>query len=96
MIRFIDEYRARFGVEPICKVLQLAPSTYHRHKQLEREPERRSARAKTDEALALKITEVWEDSFRNYGVRKVWHQLLNDKVKVARVFSHLEMSMNEF
>lgn len=84
MIRFIDAYKAQFGVEPICRFLQMAPSTYHRHKQLEREPDRRSPRAKNDEALEVKITEIWEDSFRNYGVRKIWHQLLKDDVPVAR------------
>ena len=84
MIQFMDAHKAQFGVEPICKVLQIAPSTYYRHKQLEREPDRRSSRAKSDEVLEIKITEVWEDSFRNYGARKIWHQLLNEKVKVAR------------
>lgn len=84
MIRFVDRYRAQFGVEPICKVLQLAPSTYHRHKQLEREPDKRSDRAKRDEELELKITEIWEESFRNYGILKIWHQLLKDKEAVAR------------
>lgn len=84
MIRFIDQHRAQLGVEPICKVLQLAPSTYYRHKQLEREPEKRSYRAKRDEELSVKITEIWEDSFRNYGILKIWRQLLKNEVIVAR------------
>ena len=65
-------------------MLQVAPSTYHRHKKLQREPDGRSDRAKRDEALTLKITEAWEDCFRNYGILKIWNQLLSDKVKVAR------------
>lgn len=72
VVCFIDTYREHFGVEPICKVLQLTPSTYYRHKQLEREPDKRSARVKRDEELEIKITEIWEDSFRNYGILKIW------------------------
>lgn len=59
-------------------------STYYRHKQLEREPDKRCARVKRDEGLEIKITEVWEDSFRNYGILKIWHQLSNSGETVAR------------
>ena len=55
MVAFIDPYRNQCGVEPICKELPIAPSTYHRHKTLEQYPERRSARAKCDEQLAPEI-----------------------------------------
>jgi hypothetical protein len=58
MVAFIDQYRDVYGVEPICKELPIAPSTYHRHKTLARYPERRSARAKRDEQLMPEIQRV--------------------------------------
>ena len=64
--------------------MQIAPSTYYRHKQLERAPDLRSQRAKQDEELKLKITRIWEESDFNYGARKVWKQLRKDKVDIAR------------
>lgn len=64
--------------------MQIAPSTYYRHKQLERAPDLRSQRAKQDEELKLKITKVWEESDFNYGARKIWKQLRKDKVDIAR------------
>ena len=51
MVRFIDEHRATFGVEPICTVLPIAPSLYYELKVRERDPQRRPARARRDEAL---------------------------------------------
>ncbi|OLH21678.1 transposase, partial [Xanthomonas oryzae pv. oryzae] len=50
MKRFIDDHRDVHGVEPICKVLPIAPSTYYAHAAQRSDPELRSARAKTDEA----------------------------------------------
>ena len=64
--------------------MQIAPSTYYRHKQLQRMPDLRSQRAKQDEELKLKITKIWEESDFNYGARKVWKQLRKDKVDIAR------------
>src|SRR5262245_34266995 len=75
MVRFIDEHRAAYGVEPICEVLPIAPSVYYEHKVRERDPERRPARAKRDEALRAHIQRVWDENFEVYGVRKVWHHL---------------------
>jgi putative transposase len=75
MVAFIDQNCDAHGVEPICKELPIAPSTYHHHKALERNPERRSARAKRDENLVPEIRRVWEENHRNYGARKVWKQL---------------------
>ncbi len=57
---FIDKHRATFGVEPICKVLQVAPSGYRRHAALLREPHRRCARAQRDDALMPAIQRVWQ------------------------------------
>ena len=84
MVRYIDDHKDRFGVEPICNVLPIAPSTYYAHKAMEREPDRRSARAIRDEALKLEIERVFEENFRVYGRRKVWKQLQREGTRVAR------------
>lgn len=73
-----------FGVEPICQYLQIAPSTYYRHKQLEREPELQSDRAQQDSQLAAEIRRIWLESDRNYGTRKIWKQLHREALGVAR------------
>ncbi len=65
MVAFIDQYRDRSGVEPICKELPIAPSTYHHHKTLEQHPERRSERAKYDEQLTPEIQRVLVEKHRN-------------------------------
>ena len=75
MIAFIDDHRGAHGVEPICKVLPIAPSTYHDHVARRRDPSRRSPRAKRDEAMKMEVRRVFEENFRVYGVRKVWRQL---------------------
>jgi len=81
---FIDEHRERFGVEPICAELPIAPSTYYEHKRREAEPERCSARSRRDNALRPQIRRVWESNFGVYGARKVWRQLQREGVEVAR------------
>ena len=84
MIAFIDEHREVYGVEPICKVLPIAPSTYHDHVAKRRDPARRSERVKRDDALKIEIRRVFEENFRVYGVRKVWRQLKREDFRVAR------------
>ena len=84
MLRYIDDHKGRFGVEPICSVLPIAPSTYYEHKARERDPDRRPARAIRDEALKPQIQRVWEDNFRVYGAHKVWKQLNREELRVAR------------
>ncbi|MDT4829658.1 IS3 family transposase ISAzsp1 [compost metagenome] len=84
MKAFIDEHRAVYGVEPICRVLPIAPSTYYVHAHCQAAPERRSQRARRDEVLSGHIQRVWEENFQVYGVRKVWRQLLREGVMVAR------------
>jgi transposase InsO family protein len=84
MVAFIDDHREEYGVEPICRVLPIAPSTYYAHKALEADPKRRSARAKRDEWLRGEIRRVWEANFKVYGVRKVWRQLTREGITVAR------------
>jgi putative transposase len=84
MVTYIDDHKERFGVEPICAVLPIAPSTYYVNKTQHRDPDRRSARAQRDDELKLEIQRVWDDNFRVYGVRKVWRQLKREGFEVAR------------
>jgi transposase InsO family protein len=84
MVSFIDEYRMAYGVEPICALLPIAPSTYYHHKACQADPDRRSARAKRDEQLGVEVQRVWEENFRVYGARKVWRQLGREGISVAR------------
>jgi putative transposase len=84
MIAFIDDHRVTYGVEPICKVLPIAPSTYHDHVAKRHDPSKLSARAKRDAALKVEVRRVFEENFRVYGVRKVWRQLQREGTGVAR------------
>jgi putative transposase len=84
MVRFIDEHRDAYGVEPICEVLPIAPSQYYELKARERDPERRPARAKRDEALHVQVRRVWEENREVYGAVKVWKQLNRENHRVAR------------
>ena len=84
MIAFIDDQRAIHGVEPICKVLPIAPSTYHAHDAKRRDPLRLSARARRDLALRVEVRRVFDANYRVYGVRKVWRQLQREGIDVAR------------
>jgi putative transposase len=84
MIAFIDAHREAYGVEPIGKVLPIAPSTYHEHASKRRDPARRCERAKRDEVLKGEVQRVFEENFRVYGVRKVWRQLKREGFEVAR------------
>jgi putative transposase len=84
MIAFIDAHRDVYGVEPIGKVLPIAPSTYHAYAARRADPNKLPARAKRDEALKAEIRRVFEANFRVYGVRKVWHQLAREGIAVAR------------
>jgi putative transposase len=72
MIGFIEDHRSAYGVEPICRVLPIAPSTYHEHA------------AQRDEVLKQEVKRVFETNFGVYGVRKVWRQLLREGFRVAR------------
>ena len=84
MIAFIDDQRAVHGVEPICKVLPIAPSTYHKHVAQRLDPLRLSARARRDLALKPEIARVFAENFAVYGVRKVWRQMNREGFAVAR------------
>ena len=84
MITFIGDHRGVHGVEPICEVLPIAPSTYHVHSAQRIDPTRCSARARRDAALMPLIERVVDENFSVYGVRKVWRQLLREGHQVAR------------
>ena len=84
MVRYIDDHQERFGVEPICRVLPIAPSTYYEQKAREREPTRRPRRTQRDEALKPEIERVFDENFRVYGAHKIWKQLNREGIRVAR------------
>ena len=84
MVAFIDQHRATYGVEPICAVLPIAPSTYFLQKAQAHDPTTRSARARRDDDLRAAIQRVWDEHQQVYGPRKVWRQLRREKHDVAR------------
>ena len=84
MIAFVDDHREVYGVEPICKVLPIAPSTYRAYVAKRADPARLSARARRDAALKIEVRRVFEENFGVYGVRKVWRQLKREGFDVAR------------
>jgi putative transposase len=79
MVKFIDAHRERWGVEPICRVLQVAPSTYY---AAVKRP--LSARRQRDEQLKIEIGRVHRDNFGVYGIEKVWHQLNREGMDLTR------------
>ena len=84
MIAFIKEHRGICGVEPICRVLQIAPSTFYAHLAIERDPDKASDRAKRDAELRPEMKRVWEVNLEVYGARKLWHAMKREKFDIAR------------
>ena len=84
MIALIDTHRDAYGVEPICRVLPIAPSTYFAHVTKRADPTKASGRARRDGELCPEIRRVIDENFAVYGVRKVWRQLGRENVTVAR------------
>lgn len=84
MRSFVDEHRDAYGVEPICRVLQIAPSSYRVHAARSRDPSRAPARARRDLALVPEIQRVWTQNHEVYGADKTWRQLNREAIKVAR------------
>ncbi len=84
MIVFIDDHRTMYGVEPICKVLPIAPSTYYRHIARRKDASKLPARLQKDILLTAHIMRVWNDNHQVYGVRKVLHQLKREGIKIAQ------------
>ena len=83
-VTFIDDHRTLYGVEPICRVLPMAPSTYYEQKARQADPSRLPARVRRDTVLCNEIERVWNEHFQVYGARKVWRQLLREGHSVAR------------
>lgn len=84
MIAFIDEYRSAYGVESICRIITIAPSTYYAHVKRRAYPETAPPRVQEDEALKLEIQRVYDDNFSVYGARKIWRQLRREGFDVPR------------
>ena len=84
MYRLVDEHRDVHGVEPMCRVLQIAPSAYRRHAARLRDAQLLSVRAQRDAALMPTIERVWNDNLQVYGADKVWMQMNREGAAVAR------------
>jgi arginine repressor len=84
MVRFIDDHREVYGVEPICRVVPIAPSTYFQWKAWEADPESRSKRAREDDGLKAEIRRVREENRHVYGAEKVWKELRRQEIEVSR------------
>lgn len=84
MVAFVDAHREAYGVEPICPVLPVAPSTYYLHKACAADRWRRSARAQRDDIVRGEIQRVWSTHRRVYGARKVWRQLRREQTVTPR------------
>ena len=78
MVKFIDDEKKKYGVESICRILPIAPSTYYRIKDEQENPEKQSHRKQNDKHLMAQIKHIWQDSGCRYGIRKVWHKLKQD------------------
>jgi len=78
MVKFIDDEKQHYGVESICRILPIAPSTYYRIKDEQDNPEKQSRRKQSDKHLMEQIKQIWRDSGCRYGIRKVWHKLKQD------------------
>ncbi len=85
MVDFVEENKAAYGVEPICEMLPIAPSTYYEQLRQRMDPTKRCERAKRDDELRPEVERVWKESQDGvYGAEKVWRQLGREKHRVAR------------
>jgi transposase InsO family protein len=84
VVGFINDHRATYGVESICRVVPIAPSTYYRHRARQRDPTKRSSRAIGDEVLKAIIQRIWREHDQAYGSRKVWKQMGREGLRAAR------------
>ena len=84
MYQFVDQHRAEYGVEPICRVLEIAPSAYRAYTAQQRDPSKRSPRRQREAVLRPQVHAAFEASGRRYGARKIERQLRRDGVRVAR------------
>jgi len=84
VVTFINAHREAYGVESICRVVPIAPSTYYRHRARQCDPTKRSARALRDEVLKAIIQRIWREHDQAYGSRKVWKQMGREGLREAR------------
>jgi len=84
MTAFIEDHKVAHGVEPICRVLPIAPSTFYAHAAVARDADLASDRAKKDALVKAKIKEAFNNSGKRYGARKIWHELRRNKYDIAR------------
>src|SRR5437870_2929262 len=84
MVAFIDAHRDEYGVESICAVLPIAPSTYYLQKAHAADPTRRSARAQRDDVMRGEIQRVYDEQQQVYGAKKVWKQLGRERIVAPR------------
>ena len=84
MLGFIESHRQEYGVEPICAILPIAPSTVRLHAARKLDPSKLPARAHRDIGLKADIRRVFDENFQVYGARKVWRQLQREGIQVAR------------
>jgi hypothetical protein len=84
MIAFIEDQHVVYGVESICRVLPIAPSTYYHRLACLADPSKASARHQRDMELRPEIKRVWDENYQVYGVRKAWHQLKREGFELAR------------
>jgi putative transposase len=84
MVAFVDQHRDAYGVESICGLLPIAPSTYFRRRAQDADPSQRSARAQRDDVLKAIIRRLWTEHHQVYGARKVWKQMGREGLRVAR------------
>jgi putative transposase len=84
MTAFVDEHQKTYGVEPICAMLPIAPSTYYEQKARQADPSRLPKRTRRDAVLCKEIDRVWYENRGVYGARKVWKQLGREDIPVAR------------
>ena len=80
----VDSHRQELGIEPICRELPFAPSSYHEHAVRLADPGKRSLRARRDDDIKEQIKRVHDDSSGLYGTRKVWRQMRREGIKVAK------------
>ncbi|PRX95370.1 helix-turn-helix protein [Paraburkholderia sp. BL6665CI2N2] len=94
MITFIDDHRRVYGVELICRVLPITPSTYYKHVARRADPGLVPPRARRDRMLKDEIRCVWKENFQVYGADKVWKQLRREGIIVARGMIERLMKLN--
>jgi hypothetical protein len=84
MVAFVDAHRDEYGIEPICEMLPIAPSTYYEQKSRQADPSRLPPRLQRDTLIRDEIQRVWKANFEVYGARQVWRQLQREDIPIAR------------